>query len=294
MKELTDGRWDIEIHYGGVLAPPKEGIDGLKAGMFEAVLYTSMYGPGKLPLSTVSQLPFMAPPGIKQTGEWFMAIQAHPAIKKEVDAWNAQILFPTPLPQYNYMGKMPINKAEDFDGVRVRIDPVSGAALEEFGAVLTMMPGGDIYTALERGMLDGVMWIWTYTFGAYKLHELSQYATLGIDLKVTDMFCYVNKDAWNKLPDEWKKLAKYSAAQASDRYGKYLMESDLKWIPIFNKAGIEVSQFPPEERAKLMEKAEVNWSDWAKDKEAQGLPGQEVLDYAIAKRNEIIAKYEKK
>ncbi len=123
---------------------------------------------------------------------------------------------------------------------------------------------------------------------------MSQYATLGIDLKVTDMFCYVNQDAWNKLPDEWKKLATYSASQASDRYGKYLMESDLKWIPIFNKAGIEVSQFPPEERAKLMAKAETNWSDWAKDKEALGLPGQEVLDYAIAKRNEIIAKYEKK
>jgi TRAP-type mannitol/chloroaromatic compound transport system substrate-binding protein len=167
MKDLTDGRWEIEVHYGGVLAPGKEGIDGLKAGMFEAVLYTSMYGPGKLPLSTVMQLPFMGPPTVLMTGEWFMAVQAPPALKKEVDQWNAQILFPTPLRQYNHMGTVKITKAEDFNGVRVRIDPVAGKPLEDYGAVLTMMPAGDIYTALERGMLDSVLWQWTYTFGAY-------------------------------------------------------------------------------------------------------------------------------
>jgi len=292
MKELTDGRWDIEIHYGGVLAPGREGIDGLKAGMFEAVLYTSMYGPGKLPLSTVMQLPFMGPPTVEQTGDWFMAVQEHPALVKEVNSWNARILFPTPLRQYNYMGKVPIQKAEDFDGVRIRIDSIAGAPLVEYGAVPTMMPGGDIYTALERGMLDGVLWQWTYTFGAYKLYELSKYATLGIDLKLTDMYCYVNQDAWNKLPDEWKKLANYSTNRAGERYSTYLKEADLKWIPIFTKAGIEVHEFPAAERAKLMEKALPTWNTWVKDIEAQGLPGQEVLDFAIAKRNEIIAKAE--
>ena len=36
MEKATNGQWKIKIHYGGVLAPPKENLDGLRAGMFEA------------------------------------------------------------------------------------------------------------------------------------------------------------------------------------------------------------------------------------------------------------------
>ena len=142
-------------------------------------------------------------------------------------------------------------------------------------------------------MLDGVIWIWTYTFGSYNLHDLSKYATLGLDLKVTDMYVFVNNDAWDALPEEWQKLANFSAGMAAERYDKYLMEGDLKWIPIFNQAGIEVTQLPPEERAKLVAKAEASYEAWIKDMEDQGLPGREVFEYAKAKRDEIVAKYEK-
>jgi TRAP-type C4-dicarboxylate transport system substrate-binding protein len=39
MEKATNGRWKIKIHYGGVLAPPKENWDGIRAGMFEAAGY---------------------------------------------------------------------------------------------------------------------------------------------------------------------------------------------------------------------------------------------------------------
>ncbi len=292
MKALTDGRWDVEVHYGAVLAPAKEGIDGLKAGMFEAVLYTSMYGPGKLPLSTVMQLPFFGPQGIEQTGQWFMEVVKHPAIQKEMDQWNAEILFAAPVANYEYMGQKPVMKAEDFNGLRIRIDPVSGKPLEDYGAVITNLPGPEIYTALERGMLDGVIWVWTYTFGSYKLYELSQYATTGINLKKTDMFLYVNKDAWKNLPDEWKKLANFSSAKYFKRYDQYNVAANAKWLPTFAKAGIEVSVFPTEERAKLVAKAEASYEKWIEEMEGKGLPGREVFEWAKAKRDEIAAKAE--
>ena len=254
------------------------------------VLYTSMYGPGKLPLSTVCQLPFFGPPTILQHAKWYMAVAEHPAVKKEIAQWNARVLFPTPVGQYQYMGKKPFKTVDDLKGLRLRIDPISGKPLEDAGAVITNLPGPEIYTALERGMLDGVIWIWTYTFGAYKLHELSKYATLGLDLKVTDMYVFVNNDAWDALPDEWKKLAEFSAGMAAERYDKYLMAGDLKWIPIFNEAGIEVTRLAPEERAKLVAKAEASYEAWIKDMEDRGLPGREVFEWAKAKRDEIVAK----
>jgi len=292
MRRETNGAWDIEVHFGAVLIPAKEGIDGLKAGLADAVLYTSMYGPGKLPLSNVCQLPFMSTGmGVQADEEWLWAVQNHPAVKKELDSWNADVLFPVTLRAYNYMGKVPIKKVEDFDGVRMRIDPTSGAPIKEYGAVPTNMAAPEMYTAMERGMLDGILFQWTYGFGSYKIYEVSKYATLGIDLKVTDIFTYVNKDSWNALPEEWKKLAKFSGALAGERYDKYLLQADVKWLPEFAAAGIEVTQFPVEERAKLMAKSEKIWADWAKKKDAEGLPGTEVLEFCIKASNEVKAKY---
>ncbi len=290
MGELTDGRWEVQVHYGAVLAPAKEGLDGLKAGLFEGVLSASHYAPGKHPLLTVDHLPFMTPGTIKQKGEWGDAIARHPEVEKELAKWNAKFLFHAPLASYEFMGKKPIRTVEDLDGVRMRIDALAGKVLAEFGLVPTMVSPSEMYVALDRGMLDSISLPWTYTYGSYKLYELSKYATIGVDLKGAGMNFFVAKDAWDALPDEWKKLAEFSARKAWDRYDKYNMEADLKWLPIFSDAGVEIINFPSEERAKILAKAEGSWQEWVKDMESKGLPGKEMLEFAIAKRNEILAK----
>ena len=61
MEKKTKGGWKIKIHYGAVLAPPKEQLDGIRAGMFEAAAICCAYTPGKVPLHTVAELPFIAP-----------------------------------------------------------------------------------------------------------------------------------------------------------------------------------------------------------------------------------------
>ena len=290
MGELTDGRWEVEVHYGAVLAPAKEALDGLKAGLFEMVLNASHYAPGKHPLLTVDHLPFMTPPTIKQKGEWGDAIARHPEVQKELARWNAKFLFHAPLSSYEFMGTKAIRTVEDLDGVRMRIDALAGKVLEEFGLVPTMVSPSEMYIALERGMLDSISLPWTYTYGSYKLYELSPYATIGVDLKGAGMNVVVAQDAWDALPDEWKKLAEFSARKAWDRYDKYNMEADMKWLPTFRDAGVEIINFPAEERAKILAKAEGTWEEWVKDMESKGLPGREFLDFAIAKRNEILAK----
>ncbi len=291
MAAATGGKWQIKIHYGEVLAPSKDGPDGLKANMYQGVQIASMYHPGKTPLLTVGENPFLGPSTIPQIGDWFMALAKHPAVVKELDAWNAQVLFATPLPQYNYMGKVPFKKVEDLKGLRMRIDPTGGAPLEAYGAVVNNLPAPEIYGAMEKGMLDGVMAIWTYYFGAYKLNELSKYATLGIDLKVTPMYILVSKTAWAALPPEWQKLASdWAATKASAKFKEYMDIDDAKWLPIYQKQPIEISTLPAAERAKLIDKAKPAWDKWVKEMAAKGLPGQEVLDYAMAERDKILAK----
>jgi TRAP-type C4-dicarboxylate transport system substrate-binding protein len=287
----TDGRWEVQIHYGSVLATAKDGPNGLKSNLFEGCLTTSMNHPGQTPLLSVFNNPFFATRTVRQCGEWFKATTKHPAIVKELEGWNAKIMFPCPLQQYNFMGRVPIKTVEDFKGLRVRLDKAGGRPLEAFGATLVNMPATDIYSALEKGMLDVVCMNWTSPFGAFKLYELSKYATIGVDLKVTDMWFLVNKKAWDKLPEEWKKIANESAEKAIDRYVKVLKADDKKWLPLFEKAGIEIFTFPESERMKLVEKSKESWEDWIADVSKHGKPAREVMKYAAEKRDEVMKKY---
>lgn len=294
MKEATGGRWEIRLQYGEVLAPAKDSLDGIKAGMFEAAFVVCMYHPGKTPLITAMDNPFLGPLGLAQAEEWVMAVAKHPAIVKEFEAWNAMILFSSAGAKYHFMGKKPFKKVEDLKGMRVRIDPIAGRPLEAFGAVVSNIPTPEIYTALERGMLDTVCVPWAYTFGSYKTYELSKYATIDVDLKVAAMYVVCSKAAWNALPEEWKKLCnEWVATKAIPLHVKHDDAEDAKWIPIFEKAGIEIYKLPLEERAKLVEKAKPSWEAWVKEMEGKGLPAREVLNFTIAKRDEVIAKAKK-
>ena len=291
MGEATNGQWEIELHYGGVLSPPKDQLKGLKAGLYQGAVWVPMYNPGITPLHNVLELAFLAPASIKEIGAWMWKLGEDPAMVKELADWNAQMLFPVPLPQYQFMGKKPIRTVEDLKGLRIRSAAAMAKPLQKYGAVITMVPAPEIYTALQRGMLDEVLFVWTYGFGSYKLNELSKYATVGVDAGASGMQVAVNKDAWDALPKEWRELSsKWVRANVINLYDDYNNKANAKWLPIFKESGMEISTFPPAEKAKLVAAASEGWNAWAEDVNKRGLPGSSILARAKSLKADIAGK----
>ena len=168
----------------------------------------------------------------------------------------------------------------------MRISGLQATALQVFGAVPTMVTAPEGYEALQRGTIDSFGLPYAYTFGAYKLHEVSKYATEGMAMNGLLCFEGVSLTAWSKLSDSLK--AKLSQAQelASAALLKAFKADDEKWIPIF-KQKLEVVQFPARERAKLVAGANDIWETWVKEQEAAGRPGREILNFVKAE----VAKY---
>jgi TRAP-type C4-dicarboxylate transport system substrate-binding protein len=290
MERLTKGLWKIEIHYGAALAPPKENLDGIKGGVFQAAGFCAAYHPGKVPLHTVLELPFLAPEKTADIGKLLVALWEHPALLKELrERWNAVPLLPGQLLQYHLMGNKPVRTVEDFKGLRVRIGGEIAKVLKEFGAVPTLVPAPEVYTAVERGTIDVVGFPWTYAYGAYKIHEVSKYANVGLSLGTMNCPYVANKDAWEALPKEWKGLHQWWYEKAVSEWAAEYAKADAHWLPIFAER-LEFITFPPEERAKLVAKAEGVWNAWAEAREKEGLPGKEVLAYTLAKKKEILGK----
>lgn len=286
IKKRTNGGWQINLHYGAVLSPSKEHLDGLKGGLFEACQFCASYAPGKTPLQTVFELPFILPKDQQQISEMMAALWEHPALLKELGRWNAVPLFPAAITQYGLMGNKRIAKVEDFKGIRIRISGEMARVVAMFGAAPTMIPVSDLYEAMDRGTLDMATLPWAFSFGAFKINEVSKYCTTNFAPGSQSCAFIASKKAWNALPEEYKKLHMEWYKKAPKIWGDEYKKGDKRWIPIYKKK-LEFIELPDEERAKLVAKAKGIWDEWIKRMKKRGLPGKEVLDYFMAKRKEI-------
>jgi TRAP-type mannitol/chloroaromatic compound transport system substrate-binding protein len=194
------------------------------------------------------------------------------------ERWNIKMLAEIILPAYEFMGNKRIASTADMKGVKMRIAGLNAKALQKFGAVPTMVTAPEGYTALERGTIDSFGFPYSYSFGAYKLYEVSKYVTDGMAMSGFICFHGISLTAWNKLPDNLK--AKLPQAQALSREAmlKAYKAGDEKWIPIF-KQKLEIVPFPASERAKLVAASNDIWEAWVKEQEGAGRPGREMLNF---------------
>jgi len=289
MEAAGKGEFELNIQYGSVLGPEKQIPDGIKIGAFEAGQVCAGYYPNKFPLLSVMELPFLAPRTLRERAKVEAEVLSHPAIVKEMrDRWNIRYIAPAFLPAYEFMGNKRIAKAEDMKGVKMRISGLNAEALQVFGAVPTMVTAPEGYQALERGTIDSFGFPWTYAFGAYKMYEVSKYATEGLGMSGFMCFQGVNKDAYDRLPDSVKNVVNAAQQDATEALVIAYEADDKKWYPIFEKK-LEVVKFPPAERARVAKGSEKFWLDWAKEQDAAGRPGTEILNFAKAQ----VAKYAK-
>lgn len=289
-KELearTNGRMTIENAYGEVLAKATEIPDGLKAGAYEIGWFCASYYPGKLPLYSVLDSAFLAPENLETLSRLQLALFEHPAIQEELKKWNAKGLRPNPLESYQIMGKKRIATVDDLKGVRIRVSGEMARPLEEFGAVKSLVPAPEVYTSLDKGIVDAVTFPGTYAFVTYKINEIAKYFTDKISLGTQPCFRAVNLDAWAKLPPDIQKTLGDLAAQSYKADIEAYSKANEKNYPLFRDKGIEIINFPPAERAKLVAVAEKHWKGWIEDKQKKGLRGQEVFDFVQAKIKEL-------
>ena len=281
-KKESNGAFEIKIAYGSALGPERQAPESIKTRGYEGAQMCAGYYPNKFPLLSAMELPFLAPRRTEDSAKVDHAFLNHPLIVKEMaERWNIKYFAPTFLPAYEFMGNKRIATVNDMKGVKMRISGLNGKALQAFGAVPTMVTAPESYTALERGTIDSFGFPYAYTFGAYKLYEVSKYVTEGMAMSGLVCFQGVGLAAWNKLPEDLKA----KLPQAKELAVKALLEAykkaDAKWLPIF-KQKLEITPFPASERAKLEAGANDIWEQWVKDQEAAGRPGRQVLDFAKA------------
>lgn len=276
----TGGQVKVEMIFGEALAKTTEIPDALRAGAFEMGMYCASYYPGKFPLFSVLDLPFLATNDMTRLARAQLALAQHPAVAAELKRWNTLLLLPMPLPHYQIMSQKRIAKVEDFKGLRVRVSGAMAGVLEDFGAVKSLVPAPEVYSSFERGVVDAITFPSTYAFYSYRVYEVAKFFVDDISLGAQPCFYGVNLAAWGKLTAGQQKLMIELREAAIPRFAEVNAAEDGKNMEAFRQKGVETLHFPPAERAKLLANAEKHWQEWAEGMEKRGLPGKSVLDLA--------------
>lgn len=282
VKKRTGGKFQITIGYES-FGGPKELLDILNVGGLEATMICSSYHPDKHPAYTGLDLPFLPFPNFDVQQAVHDAYAKHPAIVAELGKWNAMYYMSNLLPQYEFMGRGKAPKTlADFKGMRVRAIGGIGDAMRLLGAIPTSVDATEVYTLMERGSVDAASFPSTYAHGSYRLYEVAKWFTTNMAPGSQACPTLINKDAWAKLPDQYKKLFDEVKPAAYEALKKAYAVSDEKNLALFKQKKIEFITYSDAELAEFRRiAAQPVWDDWVARMNSQGLPGKELLQLIL-------------
>lgn len=223
VKEMTDGRFIITPSTAGELAGATEVLDAVQTGSVQCGHTASYFYIGKNPaLAFATSIPF----GLtaQQQNAWLYHGEGQKAIQEIYDNFNI-IYFPAGNSGTQMGGwfKREIKSLGDLKGLKMRIPGLGGKVMSRLGVNVQVLPGGEIYLALERGAIDAAEWIGPYDDEKLGLNKAAQfYYYPGWWEPGSSLDVLVNRNAWQKLPEEYKQIFQNAAYEANmDMLARY-------------------------------------------------------------------------
>jgi TRAP-type C4-dicarboxylate transport system substrate-binding protein len=164
----------------------------------------------------------------------------------------------------------------DMKGLKIRgAGAVQSAFIKGLGGTPVTLPITEVYTSMEKGVLDGVLTAFT-AMRSFRLYDVSKYS-IRAGLTAAPMAVAMNKKTWNSLPPDIQKiLNNLRRRYAFECAGIY--DEDLeKALKLGQSKGKVIYPLAAAELAKWKEKAEPSYDKWVADMKAKGLPGEELL-----------------
>lgn len=212
VRTMTNGRLNIKVFGGGELVPPLQTFDAVSQGTVEMGHGAAYYWAGKVPAAQFfTSVPF----GMNAQGmnAW---LYAGGGLELWRDLYKPHNLVPFPMGNTGIqMGgwfNKKIESIDDVKGLKMRFPGLGGKVFAKAGGTPVLLPGGEIYTALERGTIDATEWIGPYHDERLGLHRAAKYYYYpGWHEPGPVLELIINQQAWDSLPYDLKKTVEIAA-----------------------------------------------------------------------------------
>lgn len=248
----TQGRVKIHVYAGGELIPALEVFDAVSTGTAVLGHSSAYYWSGKVPAAQFfSTVPF----GLNALNQntW---IQYGGGIELYREIYAPHNLYPflagNTCAQMGGWFNKEINTIEDFSGLKMRIPGLGGKILKKVGGTPVLLSGGEIYTSLERGIIDATEWLGPYHDSFMGFADISKYYYApGWHEMGTTLELIVNKQVYESLPEDLKILLDTESAWLNQTITQQMQYYNSTYLEKLRNQGVDIRIFSPEVLAAL-------------------------------------------
>ena len=217
LEEVSDGRVVITPFAGGDVVPVFETFDNIVAGVIEGDLTGSVYWSGKDPAFMLLSAMPGDPTEVWQQDAWYWEGGGVELARELYGEYGIYYVAPFSLGAESIQFKNPVRTFADFDGVKIRtIAGITAEFFEKLGCSVVLLPGGEVYTALETGLIDAFEYGDPATNWPVGFHEITDYFVYPSAHAPNSIWNFdIGLDAWNKLPSNLQALVETTAREAN-------------------------------------------------------------------------------
>ncbi len=267
VRKMSAGRLDIQVFGSGELVPGLQAFSTVQSGSAEMGSGSPYYWAG-----TMKAAPFFSgyPFGLnaQQLNAW-MLHGGGMALWRELYAQYGVIPFlggNTGVQMGGWFNRE-IRSVADFKGLKMRMPGLGGRVLDALGGTPVLLAGGELYTGLERGVIDATEWVGPYHDYVMGFHEIAKYYYYpGWHEPGTAFEFFVNQKAYESLPPDLQNILEvathyvnlYVLSAFEAKNGEYLEK--LQALP-----NLSVRPFPAEVLAAAKKATEQTLAAYVKD-----------------------------
>ena len=248
VEAASGGRLKIKVYGGGELVPAFEVFDAVSRGTVEMGHGAAYYHKGKVDAAQFfTAIPF----GMTNTelNGWLYYGGGLELYRELYEPFNL-VPFPTGNTGVQMGGwfNKEINTIADLKGLKMRIPGLGGEVLRRAGGTPVTLPGAEIFTALQTGVIDATEWVGPYNDTSFGLHKAARYYYYpGWQEPGPGLETIVNKAAWESLPADLQAIVDTTCqAITTDMAAEYTHGNAISLAQLKADPNIEIRPFPEE------------------------------------------------
>ncbi|WP_243089536.1 TRAP transporter substrate-binding protein [Thermus neutrinimicus] len=240
VEEMSGGRMVVDVQPSGAIVGAFEVLDAAHSGVVQAMHSWSAYWIGRNPAAAFfASVPFLFAPlshlawvyeggGLQFWQKIYDDLRLNVKVlpcgitHAEIVAWSHK----------------PLRRLEDWRSLKYRAPGIWGEILRGLGVAVVTLPAAELYTAMERRVIDATEFNTPYTDYLLRFHEVARYFTGPGMHQPTVLFeLVINKTAWDRLPSDLKVIVE-EAARATTLWSLvYDLDKSMEYIDLFKRRG---------------------------------------------------------
>ena len=246
VEEMSDGQMTITV-YGAEEQVPAFGVfDAVSSGSHQMGHSGGYFWKGKVPAAQFfTSVPF----GLTadEINAWVNRGGGLELWREIYEPFN---IYPIPAgntgtQMFGWFNKE-INSLEDVKGLKMRIPGIGGEVLKEAGGIPVTLPGGELFTALQTGVIDATEWVGPYNDLTFGFHQAAKYYYYpGWHEPGPMLELIINLDEWNSLPKHLQVIIETATkAVNQDMLDEYLAKNNQALTELVEVHGVELRKLP--------------------------------------------------